>query len=125
MQPMIKTTLHGLFSAAVVFSATAFSAMANDAYSNHASTDTAHHITESSVAETIKTKGVVKLIDTDSQKLTIAHEPIPAINWPAMTMRFTYEDPSMIADIKEGSQVDLDFIQQGNISLLTKITVTQ
>ncbi|WP_159566372.1 copper-binding protein [Budvicia diplopodorum] len=73
----------------------------------------------------ISTKGVVKLIDLDNNKVTIAHDPIPAINWPAMTMRFTFDDPAMIAEIQVGNQVALDFVQAGNISQLKKIALAQ
>jgi Cu(I)/Ag(I) efflux system protein CusF len=31
-----------------------------------------------------------KDIDLNSKKITISHEAIPAIGWPAMTMRFTF-----------------------------------
>ncbi len=119
MKNIIKVTLFSLLSSSLPFNA-----IANDAH--HSSSDiTTKQSTENTALKTISTMGIIKQIDTDTKKLTIAHEAIPSINWPAMTMRFTYEEPSMITDIKEGSQVNLDFIQQGNISLITKITVTQ
>ncbi len=40
-------------------------------------------------AQSIRGKGVIKAIDMDNKKITIAHEAIPAVNWPPMTMRFT------------------------------------
>jgi Cu(I)/Ag(I) efflux system periplasmic protein CusF len=40
--------------------------------------------------QVINSKGVVKEIDLNSKKITIAHEAIPAVGWPAMTMRFTF-----------------------------------
>jgi Cu(I)/Ag(I) efflux system protein CusF len=39
--------------------------------------------------QAVSATGVVKLIDMDAQKITIEHGPIAALNWPAMTMRFT------------------------------------
>ncbi|MFS2223835.1 cation efflux system protein CusF [Pantoea sp. B65] len=74
----------------------------------------------------IKGTGVVKDIDLNSKKITISHEAIPAIGWPAMTMRFTFinADESITA-LKAGSHVDFSFIQQGNISLLKSIKDTQ
>lgn len=34
------------------------------------------------------TKGVVKAISADKRTVTLSHDPIPALNWPAMTMDF-------------------------------------
>ncbi|MEH0885159.1 cation efflux system protein CusF [Enterobacter sp. UNJFSC 003] len=72
--------------------------------------------------QVIEGKGVVKDIDLSSKKITISHEAIPAIGWPAMTMRFTFihADESIKA-LKVGSQVDFSFVQQGTISLLKSI----
>ncbi|MDF7662255.1 cation efflux system protein CusF [Erwiniaceae bacterium L1_54_6] len=69
--------------------------------------------------------GVVKQIDLANKKITIAHQAIPALGWPAMTMRFTFttQDDSINA-LKVGSPVNFSFIQQGNISLLQEITVS-
>ncbi|BBQ82092.1 MULTISPECIES: copper-binding protein [Enterobacteriaceae] len=70
----------------------------------------------------IQGTGIVKLIDRQAKKITIAHDAIAAIGWPAMTMRFTYAEPTAaIEQLKAGSQVDFSFIQQGNISLLQDI----
>lgn len=71
----------------------------------------------------ISTSGIVKLIDLANKKLTIEHEAIPSVNWPAMTMRFTFEDSAILGNIKEGSKINFDFTQQGNLSVLQKITL--
>ncbi|EAM8401151.1 copper ABC transporter substrate-binding protein, partial [Salmonella enterica] len=53
---------------------------------------------------------------------TIAHDAIPAVGWPAMTMRFTFlQADESISALKVGSHVDFSFVQQGNISLLKSI----
>ena len=81
---------------------------------------------DASSQQLIKGTGVVKDIDLNSKKITISHEAIPAIGWPAMTMRFTFinADESITA-LKTGSHVDFSFIQQGSISLLKSIKETQ
>lgn len=84
---------------------------------------TASQQTEKTEQSVINTTGVVKQIDLVNKKLTIEHEAIPAVNWPAMTMRFTFEDSAILGNVKEGSQVNFDFIQQGNLSVLQKITL--
>ena len=74
----------------------------------------------------ISSTGIVKEIDFHNKKITIIHEAIPSIGWPAMTMRFTFttQDDS-ITTLKPGNKVNFTFIQQGNISLLKNIQVTQ
>lgn len=75
--------------------------------------------------QVVSATGVVKAIDLKNKKITIAHEAIPAIGWPAMTMRFTFtQQNDSINALKIGSQVNFSFIQQGNISLLQNINVS-
>ncbi|WP_425531622.1 copper-binding protein [Kluyvera cryocrescens] len=76
----------------------------------------------SAKAQVIEGTGIVKRIDMDAKKITIDHQAIPAIGWPAMTMRFTFSEPTeAIKQLKEGEQVNFSFVQQGNISLLQDI----
>ncbi|ECG7133188.1 cation efflux system protein CusF [Klebsiella michiganensis] len=81
---------------------------------------------DASSQQIIKGTGVVKEIDLNTKKITISHEAIPAVGWPAMTMRFTFiNTDENINALKAGNHVDFSFIQQGNISLLKSINVTQ
>ncbi|MFW0765092.1 cation efflux system protein CusF [Trabulsiella odontotermitis] len=80
---------------------------------------------DSAAEQLVQGTGVVKAIDYDTKKVTIDHEAIPAIGWPAMTMRFTFTDAdSSIRNLKPGSHVNFSFVQQGNISLLKSIEET-
>lgn len=83
-------------------------------------------MTNDSAAEQVfQGTGVVKSVDYDTKKVTIDHEAIPAIGWPAMTMRFTFTEASdSIRNLKPGSHVNFSFVQQGNISLLKSIEET-
>lgn len=48
--------------------------------------------------------------------MTISHEAIPEIGWPAMTMRFTFmQADASITALKVGSHVNFSFVQQGNL----------
>ena len=49
--------------------------------------------------------GVVKKIDAKSGSVTIAHDPIKALNWPAMTMPFKVADKALLAKMKPGAKV--------------------
>ncbi|MEW6313872.1 MAG: copper-binding protein [Pseudomonadota bacterium] len=52
--------------------------------------------------------GVVKALKTG--KVQIAHEPIPALDWPAMTMWFDLKSPAA-HDIKVGDRVRFEMMQ--------------
>ncbi|MFL4210494.1 cation efflux system protein CusF [Enterobacter mori] len=72
--------------------------------------------------QVIEGTGIVKDIDLTNKKITISHDAIPAVGWPAMTMRFTFtQADESITALKVGSQVNFSFVQQGNISLLKSI----
>ena len=55
--------------------------------------------------------GVVQSIDTAGGRVTIAHEPIKELNWPAMTMGFKVSDPTLLQSVKAGNKVE--FMLQG------------
>ena len=58
-------------------------------------------------------EGVVERIDTQSGEVTLAHGPVPALNWPAMTMGFAVEDKTALSRLKPGQTVRFEF-KQGN-----------
>lgn len=96
-------------------SATLFSAHASDRH------DMANMQPTAATAEqhpVVNATGEVKHIDMQEKKITIAHGPVAALNWPAMTMRFTLTPTTHLQDIKPGDKVEFTFVQQGNISLL-------
>ena len=75
--------------------------------------------------EVTSATGVVKGIDLESKKITIHYDPIAAVNWPEMTMRFTITPQTKMSEIKTGDKVAFNFVQQGNLSLLQDIKVSQ
>ncbi|CAH5876786.1 Cation efflux system protein CusF [Enterobacter cloacae] len=77
---------------------------------------------ESASQQVITGTGIVKDIDLTNKKVTISHEAIPEIGWPAMTMRFTFiQVDASITALTVGSHVNFSFVQQGNLSLLKSI----
>lgn len=52
------------------------------------------------------TAGVVKKIDKDAGKISIAHEPIENLSMPKMTMVFRVKEPGMLDAVKEGDKVN-------------------
>lgn len=64
-----------------------------------------------SVSEAAQGKGVVKKVDAAAGVVNIAHEAIPAIKWPAMTMDIKVKDAKLLAGIKPGQQVNFGLVK--------------
>ncbi len=45
------------------------------------------------------------------QSVTLSHQPVPALQWPAMTMQFRLADPRLAEGLKPGDQVRFGFEQ--------------
>lgn len=49
----------------------------------------------------------------DATGVTLSHQPVPALQWPAMTMGFALADPKLAQGLKVGDQVRFAFDQVG------------
>lgn len=67
--------------------------------------------------------GVVKKVTPDS--ISIAHKPIPALNWPAMTMTFSLPEAGTLPEVNAGETVDFTFSQQAEGYKLASVTPTK
>ncbi|HEY8681678.1 MAG TPA: copper-binding protein [Rhodanobacter sp.] len=67
--------------------------------------------------------GVVKVIDTAKGTITLQHEAITAIAWPAMTMPFEVASPDLLKVPKVGDKVKFILHTAGLASTMTSITV--
>ena len=63
----------------------------------------------------------VQAVGVANGKVTIEHEPIAALQWPAMTMRFTFKDPKLVEGLKAGDKIHFTFTQEGQLSVLQSI----
>jgi Cu(I)/Ag(I) efflux system membrane fusion protein len=52
--------------------------------------------------------GKLMEIDAKSGKVTLEHEPIPELGWPAMTMGFSVKDTKSLAKLKAGDKVQFE-----------------
>ncbi|MDP6003079.1 copper-binding protein [Acinetobacter bereziniae] len=68
---------------------------------------------ESSTATTAQAVGVITAIDTKENILTLDHEAIPALKWPAMTMGFKVADPVLLSGLTVGDKVDFELKAEG------------
>lgn len=63
------------------------------------------HAEPAAAAATVEGTGVVKKIDAATGAVTIDHDPIRALNWPAMTMAFKVPDKAVLGQMKVGAKV--------------------
>ena len=66
--------------------------------------------------------GVVETIDTAKGTITIKHQAIASIQWPAMTMTFKAGPPSLLQSVKVGEKVNFTLHPAGMHSTVTAIT---
>ena len=72
-------------------------------------------------ADVHKASGVVTRVDAAKNKVTIKHEPIKSLQWPAMTMAFTVKDKAMLEKMPKGRKVDFEFQEQGRDYVITSV----
>lgn len=64
---------------------------------------------------------MVKRVDAKAGTVTLAHEPVKSLNWPAMTMGFKVTDRSLLDKLVEGKKVEVEFKQVGKDYVLTSV----
>ena len=57
--------------------------------------------------------GTVRKTDPANGYVTIAHQAIPALKWPAMTMPFAVDDKELFSRLKTGEKVAFEFKREG------------
>lgn len=68
-----------------------------------------------------KTSGVVKALDQANGKVTLAHDQVATLNWPAMTMSFGVRDKSLLEKLAVGKKIDVEFTQQGSNYIISSV----
>lgn len=66
------------------------------------------------------TIGKVVEINAARSRITIAHHPVPALGWPAMTMTFQATTHQLLG-IEAGDQVDFQFYMRGEAAVIDRI----
>jgi Cu(I)/Ag(I) efflux system protein CusF len=75
-------------------------------------------------ASTTKTgqgTGVITEIDAKAGTVTIKHQPIASLGWPAMTMGFKATPASLLKDLKVGQKIGFDAKQGSGLPEVTAI----
>lgn len=60
---------------------------------------------KSGAAQRHKGQGKITKLDAKRGKVTLAHEPIASLKWPAMSMEFSVKDKAALEQLKPGAQV--------------------
>ena len=68
-------------------------------------------------------QGTVKAVDAKAGTITIAHEPIAALKWPAMTMKFKVEKASIMGGVTAGKKIHFVLKNIGGKPVVTEIHV--
>lgn len=65
--------------------------------------------------------GVVDEINSAKGIVTLSHEPIKSLNWPAMTMDFVVKDRKVLGKLQKGKKVTFFFVEQRGDYVITKV----
>ena len=64
-------------------------------------------------------KATVKSVDAKAGTVTLDHEPVKTLNWPAMTMAFKVQDKALMDKLSQGKKVEVEFEQRGKDYVIT------
>jgi Cu(I)/Ag(I) efflux system protein CusF len=65
--------------------------------------------------------GVVDAVDQTKGIVTLRHEPIASLGWPAMTMDFAVEDKRLFSKLIVGKKVQFQFVKQHNSYVVKEV----
>ncbi len=57
--------------------------------------------------------GTLDDADPKTGALLITHEPVPSLNWPAMTMEFKAANDALLKAVKSGEPIRFEFVERG------------
>ena len=77
--------------------------------------------TTAQAAGPIRSTGVVTQVDAAAGTITFNHQAIPAINWPAMTMQFHAENPTILHGIAVGDHVSFELKSAADPQTVTMV----
>lgn len=64
---------------------------------------------------------VVRAVNPAKGSVTLAHEAIASLKWPAMTMAFVVKDSKLFEKLTVGSKVKVEFTKQGSDYVITTV----
>ena len=67
------------------------------------------------------TDAVVKGVDVPNGRMTLAHEPVKSLGWPAMTMGFVVKDKALFDRLPVGKRVHVEFANEASNYVVTSV----
>jgi Cu(I)/Ag(I) efflux system periplasmic protein CusF len=74
-----------------------------------------------SATKTGKGTGLITEIDAKAGTVTIKHQPIAVLGWPAMTMGFKATPPTLLKGLKVGQKIGFDANQGSGLPEITAV----
>lgn len=68
-----------------------------------------------------KAVGVVKKLDKKAGTVTLDHEPVKSLNWPAMSMTFQVKNKALLDKFAPGRKVEVEFEQHGKQNVIGSV----
>jgi Cu/Ag efflux protein CusF len=102
--------------AASVLAFASLNAQAADPHAGHMSMQAAAPATKAHAGQ-----GVVKKVDAKASQITLAHEAIASLEWPAMTMAFPVADAALLKGIKAGDKVSFELTMKDDQGVITAL----
>jgi Cu/Ag efflux protein CusF len=81
--------------------------------------------THAQAPQTAEGEGVVRSIDARANTVTIAHGPIAALGWPAMTMAFRVHSPEVLNGVAVGARVHFELMNDNGQPMVSELHVLQ
>jgi Cu(I)/Ag(I) efflux system protein CusF len=114
---MMKSALHTLALALVL---PAMAALAQQKMDDMKGMDMANKAA-SGASMTHKAMGTVKKVDAKTGVVTVAHDPVKSLNWPAMTMGFKVKDKMLMEKLSDGKKVEFEFMKEDKDYVITGV----
>jgi Cu(I)/Ag(I) efflux system protein CusF len=70
---------------------------------------------------TYKATAVVKSVEVADGKVTLAHDAVKSLKWPAMTMAFAVKDKALFDQLATGKKVNVEFKKEGADYVVTAV----
>ncbi|WP_058911732.1 copper-binding protein [Entomohabitans teleogrylli] len=110
-----------LIAAALLSSTSVLAQNAAMSAHHHGSSGQQHQHPQPAAADNVwHSEGVVKRLDANT--VTIAHPPIPSLNWPAMTMTFALPAGAEQWRLQPDEHIHFSFTAHQDDWLLTQVT---
>lgn len=76
---------------------------------------------KTAVPQSAQAQGVVRSVNASAKTVTIAHDPIAALGWPAMTMQFRVKSADLLKDVAAGARVQFVLVNENGQPVVSEL----